>query len=504
MTAAVVRPDGAELHRLYMVENVKLETLARRYRVGAATMRVWLQEAGIAVRRRGYSPSHARRHARPTDDQLRRWLEDGCSVSAIAQQCGVVESTAYRWLGRAGIASAVGRPRVSDAKRPTDVELWHMYRVDRLNLAQIAARCRVSKVTVHRWVTEARIPMRGPSKKGGLPAPSAARLRKMYVTDGRAIGDIATTAGVSARTARRWLVEAGIDIRPPSPQPGHGGLARPLAAQLHRWYVTQLMTTDEIASRCGVASTSTIVRWLREAGVPLRPPGRSVQARGLRTPTAEELRRLVWQEHRPYREIALMYGCDPSAVAHWLNESGIPRPTTWETIRAGTKPDMPTPEVLRARYATGESLRAIADDYTVSWQTIRELATASGVELRPTGWYFGPPINCADGHTVRSTYEKRVDDWLSAHGLAHEIEPTVPYASRWRADFKVGETYIEVWGMAGSATYDERKRAKINWYREHDVALLEIPRWLFDQRSRHLLERRLTTLIIPESSAPSD
>ncbi|MEV4511611.1 hypothetical protein AB0K00_21870 [Dactylosporangium sp. NPDC049525] len=358
-------------------------------------------------------------------------------------------------------------------------------------------------MTVHRWVNEAQIPMRGPSKKGRPPRPSVALLRRMYVTDGLAIEDVAVAARVSARTARRWLVEAGIDIRPPAPQPGHGGLARPPAARLCRWYVEELMTTDEIASRCGLASTSTIVRWLREAGVTLRPPGRSVQARGLRTPTAEELRRLVWQEHRPYREIALMYRCDPSAVTYWLNKYGIPRPTTWETIRAGATPDMPTPDILRARYAAGESLRAIADDYTVSWQTIRELTIASGIELRPTGWYFGPPINCADGHTVRSTYEKRVDDWLSARGLAHEIEPAVPFASRWRADFKVGETYIEVWGMAGSATYDERKRAKINWYREHGVALLEIPRWLFDRRSRHQLERRLTTLITPESSTPS-
>lgn len=98
-------------------------------------------------------------------------------------------------------------------------------------------------------------------------------------------------------------------------------------------------------------------------------------------------------------------------------------------------------------------------------------------------------------HQVRSTYEMRVDNWLADHGLDHEVEPRMPFTSNWRADFRVGDTFIEVWGVSGKPAYDEKKAAKIAAFRRHRAKLIELPHWIFAAKHDSALERRLAQLL---------
>jgi len=65
-----------------------------------------------------------------------------------------------------------------------------------------------------------------------------------------------------------------------------------------------------------------------------------------------------------------------------------------------------------------------------------------------------------DGHLCLSMGERTIDDFLYEHGIDHEKEPSYP-ESNYRADFKVGDTYIEYFGLVGDPEYEKRMDEKI-------------------------------------------
>lgn len=78
---------------------------------------------------------------------------------------------------------------------------------------------------------------------------------------------------------------------------------------------------------------------------------------------------------------------------------------------------------------------------------------------------------CKDGHKVRSVEEQAIDDWLTDHGILHEVEPKL---QGMRPDWRVGEWYVEYWGMAGQQGYEARREEKLALYHERGLRLLEV------------------------------
>jgi transposase len=98
---------------------------------------------------------------------------------------------------------------------------------------------------------------------------SPAQLRRRYAADGLSTRQLANLYGVSASTVRRWLREAGIPRRPP------GGQSRaPSRQELCRLYQAEGLTTAQLGERYGV-SQQTAHRWLRTGGITARPRGRA-------------------------------------------------------------------------------------------------------------------------------------------------------------------------------------------------------------------------------------
>lgn len=251
-------------------------------------------------------------------------------------------------------------------------------------------------------------------------------------------------------------------------------MERPTAEELRELYLVQRKTTREIGTRYGVRHTS-VRRWLKHHGIETRPAGRGLANRGTAAPAAEELHRLVHVEHLSYRDIGDRYGVDHTAVPVWLDQYGIAKPGVWDTRRRGAVVALPSAVDLRRRYEAGESLRTLIRGTGVSESTLADVMRSAGIEIRDNGWNGGRRFACTDGHPARSVYEQRVDDWLAAHGYAHEIEPRLPFDRRCRADFLVGSLYIEVWGVTNLPSYTARRQRKTRLYAQHGLPLIGLP-----------------------------
>jgi hypothetical protein len=104
----------------------------------------------------------------------------------------------------------------------------------------------------------------------------------------------------------------------------------------------------------------------------------------------------------------------------------------------------------------------------------------------------GTHTTAIDGHLCLSIGEKTIDDFLYEHGIDHEKEPPYPDCN-YRADFKVGDTIIEYFGMIGNPEYDERMKEKFSICKDKNIKLIALyPKDLKDVKS---LKKKLIVLI---------
>lgn len=109
------------------------------------------------------------------------------------------------------------------------------------------------------------------------------------------------------------------------------------------------------------------------------------------------------------------------------------------------------------------------------------LAVAGVLEFAHHGGIGGVQCTAKDGHPCRSLGEKLIDDWLSDHQIAHDIEPSYPFDAelnpnaRLRADFLVGDgVYIEYFGLMNRPEYAQKAEVKRNLSARHGIKLIEL------------------------------
>lgn len=323
--------------------------------------------------------------------------------------------------------------------------------------------------------------------KATSPRPSPDALRDLYTNQGLSYSEIGARYGVKDRTVYKWLKADGFTFAPSKPPRTKVKYPPPPEGELRNLYEVQRMTAEQIGEKHGV-SHGLVLQWLRRYGIQARPSGTGLAQRGIEPPTSEELTRMIHTDRLTYGQIAVQYGVDQSAVMHWLNKHGIERPLTW--LDQHNTPE--TVDAMRSAYEAGASLDDIGQHWGgVTRTMVVRLLKAHGVQLRPDGWEGGKRFTCQDGHLVRSTYERRVDDWLSEHGVEHIYEPSLPFSPMHKADFLANGWYIEVWGVTQNQAYQERKQRKLELYAANNCPLIEIPYYAFAKAWKGLWIRRL-------------
>lgn len=259
------------------------------------------------------------------------------------------------------------------------------------------------------------------------------------------------------------------------------------ANQLERLYCDEKLTTREIGNLFNM-SKHPVLDALHELDIPLRHTRSKADK-----PTCEQLRQWVTEDHLTLAKMAEIVGAHYTGVRYWIDECGIP----WDGSQWGQRNEQrsfeePTKKELEQWYwGDGLGLRQIANRLGVGRQLITDRFDEYGIKMRPSGWQH-KRFRCQDGHIVKSTYELRVDNWLFDHGLLHTYEyPLTELGGTSSADFKVGEAYIEVWGVMDSRRYKKRRQEKIAWYELSSLMLISINYWDFSAQKNDLWKRKL-------------
>ena len=94
----------------------------------------------------------------------------------------------------------------------------------------------------------------------------------------------------------------------------------------------------------------------------------------------------------------------------------------------------------------------------------------------------GRGIKCValSGNVCNSLSEEFIDNWLFKNGFVYEKEPFYPFHNVYnpngkkRADWKIGNVYIEFFGLKGDMQYDERTKEKLMLSNEFKIKLVSI------------------------------
>jgi hypothetical protein len=92
--------------------------------------------------------------------------------------------------------------------------------------------------------------------------------------------------------------------------------------------------------------------------------------------------------------------------------------------------------------------------------TWNNVIRAAGFEPNPV--MFANKHIANDGHKCDSLAEKIIDDWLYARKIEHKINVSYPGNCGFTVDFKVGDYWVEFFGLSGEhKRYDELKEKKL-------------------------------------------
>ncbi len=128
-------------------------------------------------------------------------------------------------------------------------------------------------------------------------------------------------------------------------------------------------------------------------------------------------------------------------------------------------------------YASEQSLDANSNVVSVT-QTNIPIASINKDNFREK---FEAKHRTIDGHYVRSKAEMLIDNWLYQYGLVHAYERKLPIEQDVYCDFYIPSghgrpqaVYIEFWGLENDPKYLERKKRKIEIYKNEGLTLIEL------------------------------
>lgn len=192
-------------------------------------------------------------------------------------------------------------------------------------------------------------------------------------------------------------------------------------------------------------------------------------------------------------------------------KKGLGKLTKEERHRASLKGGLNNRKNLIPKYTKDQLLRVLKDFYNQNNRipTKRDFVPTYGAFIRifhtwnnaiieagfsPNPVLFAKKYIANDGHKCDSLAEKIIDDWLTSRHINH-IKNARYDKTKFTADFKIGETFIEFFGLHGQLkSYDRLMKNKLRYIHMHKYKLIALhPNDIFPKSK---LDQKLNTLRI--------
>lgn len=158
----------------------------------------------------------------------------------------------------------------------------------------------------------------------------------------------------------------------------------------------------------------------------------------------------------------------------WINilrEIGV-QPTDISRLYANTKEfkeflnkELTTEKLGELYCKEGLTGMEIGEMYGCGYKPIQRLMRKFGIKSRDSIYGIKGKLTCKDGHKVRSSHERKIDNWFYSKGIPHEVEVPIIKGRKYTADFKVDRFFIEIMGL-----YHDKKYRYHYSLKHHDIA----------------------------------
>ncbi len=287
-----------------------------------------------------------------------------------------------------------------------------------------------------------------------------AALKILYVDQNLTLSEIGKQYGVSKGVVSRLVEEFGFKRQSRKMDDLTTGVIREMVEAGYRF--TEIAKEYECSPE-----------WVKELAYKAGIRGHHIQNQAGVAPNKELLHQMYWGEWLSYEQIAERLQVDLTTIPYWLRKFEIPRRSVWQT-RRGKDWQAPNIDLIIHLYEAEQlGMQSIGEFLGVTKSYLTKALKDAGIQLRKSGYPNVARYTAKDGHHVRSGLELQVDDWLTDHQLPHIYEPRIGN-SKYRADFLIEDTYIEIWGIVGNERYEEQRKQKLQAYNTYGLKLLSI------------------------------
>jgi len=275
-----------EMHALYR-NGASIHEVARRFDLSAPTVRKRFAEAGLHIRTPGEARAlrNALRDLHRVNEMHERYRA-GATLTEIGQEFNLDPGRVSQLFRQAGVSvstvatQARRRARgLSHRPRPERHPVQEMYALYETgaSLREVGERYDLGGSYVAALFRRAGLKTRV-KNSSRLELPSVEAMHALY-RRGASLDEVARRFRVGRQTVRRQFVDAGLHIR----TPGEARALRNALRDLHR--VNEMheryrsgATLKDIALEFGVGR-DRVVQLFKEAGLPVRPPGRPARSK---------------------------------------------------------------------------------------------------------------------------------------------------------------------------------------------------------------------------------
>jgi len=358
------------------------------------------------------------RRKRPEKGYLVRLLSEGKQAKDIAAIFDVIPRTIYKWFRCYDIAA----PRL---QAPPREELFTLYITRKWSMGRIAQRHNVSYPTARRWLMNYGIEIRTRITR----RPSREVVYDLYCVRAKSTTEIALLHNVCAGTVGKWLAHYGIPSR-------HSLISRPDKEQLTQWYWNEEWTLLQIAEHCKV--THPAVRgWLVKFNIPRRSNSEAqCVLRGTQALTKGLLTDLYHEKGLSQAEIGERFGITQAAIKTKMKNFGIPTRTKSENLKGEKNPMFGRTHTPAARAKIREANRR-----QFSTQEARDrhaILTAKQIEAGRTGKTHNKLETAfaaiLDGLDIVYIWQYRISKFVYDFYIPATNTPIETHGTFWHAD----------------------------------------------------------------------